>query len=229
MYGTVGQNVPMFNEKGELKMNAAYAEVYGDDYTDGKGLGLQAAYAISDKWAGMASYYNFKNLESPDQDEWSSHGGYFEMGGGYYGAISKKFRYEVFGGFGYGNITNDMAMDHVDVSFLKPFIQPSAGFVTRYFDFIFTPRISFISYTSHSFKIMDKNLETQANTFWAENKNTLAFEPGFTMRIGADPVKLQIQYNKTSFSSHTTEIYPVNDHFFSIGLHVLIPNKVKVK
>lgn len=230
MYSTVGQNVPMFKEKGELTVNAAYAEVYGQDYTNGNGLGIQAAYAISDKWAAMGSYYNFDNLEDPGEDGWNTHGSYFEFGGGYYGAISKKFRYEVFGGLGYGSISNKkMAMDNVDVSFLKPFIQPSAGFVTRYFDFIFTPRVSFITYTSHSCNIMDKNLEMQANTFCEENKNTLAIEPGFTMRIGADPVKLQLQFNRTSFNPNTEEIFPVNRDYFSVGLHILISNKLTGK
>jgi hypothetical protein len=229
MYSTVGQNVPMFKEKDELTINAAYAVVYGEDYTDGNGLGIQAAYAISNKWAAMASYYNLNNLENPEEDEWNSHGSYFELGGGYYGAISKKFRYEVFGGLGYGSISNKVAMDNVDVSFLKPFIQPSAGFVTRYFDFIFTPRVSFITFTSYSCNIRDKNLEMQANAFCEENKNALAIEPGFTMRIGADPVKLQLQYNRTSFDSSTPQIYPVNRDYFSIGLHILISNKLTGK
>lgn len=234
MYSTVGQNVPMFTEKGEVALSAAYGLSSSDeDNADAKGLAIQAATSISESSAIMASYYHLKGTENQGYpfsapSEFSSSGNYLEAAFGKYGTFSESFAYEVFGGIGYGSITNDYQGTSIDVQMIKPFLQPSIGYISRYVDLILTPRIGFINYTSHQ----PGNI-TMLNDFIDENNNAVVFEPGITIRAGYQSVKLQIQYNYSTFSAKSvyeidnviTTFNPMNQHFISLGIYVLISHR----
>ncbi len=62
LYSTVGQNVPLFTEKGEVTLQAGYAASFGNN-TDADGVAIQAAYAVSNSIAVMGSFYSLKGLE----------------------------------------------------------------------------------------------------------------------------------------------------------------------
>ena len=226
LYSNVGQNVPMFTQKGEFAGAISYSAAFGQDLTDAAGVGLNAAYAISDKWAGLMSYYSMKNAENTKDEEWQGQGSYFEVGGGRFGTLeNKKFAYEVFGGFGFAGIRNQNVPEKIDVKIFKPFIQPSIGYISRYFDFIVTPRISYINYSSHAYQLNDVEMRANADQFFEQQNNVFVFEPGFTLRGGIKNVKLQMQYNFSSFKNQYGNFYPVNDIYGSIGLYFLISNR----
>lgn len=232
LYSTVGQNVPMCTEKGEVALQAGYAASFGKD-TDADGVTIQAGYAVSNSLAVMGSYYSLKGLKEQGfigsaPSEWDSKGSYMELGVGKYGTFtSKSFAWEVFVGLGSGAIKNNKFIDYVDCKLLKPFIQPSFGYISKYIDVIFTPRIGVVSYTSHSSSLVDPQQTQQTYDFFDSNKNTFVFEPGITIRGGYKSMKIQLQYNTTTFKAdiNNDAITVVNKDYISIGIYFLITGR----
>ena len=60
LYSNVGQNVPLFQEKGEFSGQLSYSNSDGAWVADG--VGLQGAYAISDKVGVISSFYSLKGI-----------------------------------------------------------------------------------------------------------------------------------------------------------------------
>ncbi|WP_194778070.1 hypothetical protein [Pararhodonellum marinum] len=232
IYSSVGHNSPMFTEKGEVVFNASHASVDvgpaisgGGD--TGKGIALQAAYSISNKLAAIGSFYSMGNTGTRDKDEWSSQGNYGEIGFGLYGTgPSKKFGYEIYGGMGTGSIKNKLDnKEHMDLTFIKPFVQPSVGFLSRYFDILFTPRLAMLSLREQSFLFQDESYSLSARRFFDQSNNSVVFEPGITIRAGYENLKLQLQYAYTTFQPKNLENGTVQQDFFSIGIHILISKR----
>jgi hypothetical protein len=223
----------MFKEKGEFMLQGGYAESYGD-YTDAGGGLVQAAYAVSNDYAIIGSYYGLKGLKEQGSylgsspSEWNSKGSYLELGGGKFGGFnSKPFAWEAFAGLGFGSITNSQLNTNIDMKLIKPFIQPSIGYISKYVDLILTPRIGLVSYTSHTSSFADPVISQQVDEFFEKNKNTLVFEPGITLRAGIKNVKLQLQYNYSTFNTDldSEEYTLVNKDYFSIGIYILISER----
>jgi hypothetical protein len=226
IYSTVGQNTPMFKEKGEFSINAGYsAAMSSDDLTDIEGLSIQTAYAFDNRWAAIGSLYSLKNaVEADDTYNWKGNGTYWELGGGRYGKLGTDWwAYEVFAGLGSASIKNEdhLSSDFLDINFTKPFVQPSIGFIHKYVDVIFTPRIGYLIFSDPTFKF------GQGEVAYEMPKDGFVFEPGVTLRGGYQGIKLQIQYNYStySFGSNADLQAGVNNRFFSIGLHVLISDR----
>lgn len=70
LYSNVGQNVPMFQNKDELVLNGGYVLTTVGEYSDADGVGVQAAYAVTDNLAAMGSFYSMSGIKDPDYDEW---------------------------------------------------------------------------------------------------------------------------------------------------------------
>lgn len=231
LYSNVGQNVPMFQNKDELVLNGGYVLTTGGDYSDADGVGVHAAYAVTDKLAAMGSFYSMSGIKDPDYDEWEGKGSYFEAGFGAYGATeSKMFLYEVFGGIGTGSIQNTSLInpgDNMDVKFLKPFIQPSFGFTSPYFEMALTPRLAYLTYTSNSYHFTESDQEGLVEAFFTENDNKVVFEPGLTLRGGLPGAKIQLQYVYSTFTPTFEEIQTVNNSFFSLTLYLLVSDRIK--
>ncbi len=232
LYSTVGQNVPMFTEKGEVALQGGYAASFGQD-TDADGVALQAGYAVSNSLTVMGSYCSLKGLKEQGYigsapSEWDSKGSYLELGVGKYGTFtSKSFAWEVFAGLGTGTIKNNRAIEYVDCKLVKPFLQPSFGYISKYLDIIFTPRMGIVSYTSHSSSLLDPQQAQQTYDFFDSDKNTFVFEPGITLRGGYKSMKLQLQYNTTTFKAdiNNDAITVVNKDYISIGVYFLISGR----
>src|SRR5690349_7318056 len=121
VYSTVGQNVPLFHQKGEVTGYAGLAST-----SDANGLALQVAGSTSDHFALMSSFYTMSS-KTTEEDNWSGKGSYWEFGLGGFGSLSKSnpnFRFEAFAGLGLRKIENHKADEAVNLKFIKPFIQP---------------------------------------------------------------------------------------------------------
>lgn len=234
LYSTIGQNVPMFTAKGEASLQAGYGASFGID-TDADGVALQAGYAVSDHVAFIGSYYSMKGKNEQGYlgsapSEWNSKGSYLEFGAGKYGTLkSNPFAWEVFAGMGTGTIKNEMVNDYINVKILKPFMQPSFGYISNYVDIIFTPRLGLVSFTSHATNSSDPQQSQQTDDFFKKNKNTFVFEPGITLRGGYQNMKVQLQYNYSTFKTdlQNNETTLANNEYFSIGVHYLISGRYK--
>jgi hypothetical protein len=220
LYSNVGQNVPMFTQKNEIAGSVNYG-ISGSEV-----FSIMGAYAVSDKWAAIASYYSISGMGSGDYD-WSSKGSYFEMGGGRYGTFSNAtFAYEIFGGIGFSGVNNTRKDDVIKANYVKPFIQPSVGIISKHAEIIFTPRIAYVGYTNSSCRTGDAMLRNQVDNYFNSNGSKFVFEPGVTMRLGFEKVKFQFQANHSFFNATRSEdLYPVEDNFMSVGLFLLISNR----
>lgn len=227
LYSNVGQNVPLLKEKGDFSAQIAYSESDGDNEGGwlARGIGIQGAYAVSEKIAAIGSFYSMNGADDDDTD-WNGKGSYFELGAGWYGGQpEKKFLYEVFLGLGSGSIKNSASNDYINVNYLKPFVQPSLAFSTKYFDMALTPRIALLSYTKKDDYRLTST-EYDPASYFEENNNQILFEPGILFRGGFPSVKLELQFNYSTVQGTTFDDYSLNNKLFSsIGLRFLIPSK----
>ena len=232
LYSNVGQNVPLLQEKGEFSGQFSYSASSGAWSADG--IGLQGAYAVSEKVGIISSFSSLWGTDESQDYEWEGNGTYFELGAGLFGGKQEnKFLYEAFAGVGSGSIKNSSLVNRgefFNVKYLKPFIQPSVAFSTKYFELAFTPRIAYLTYTSQDDFNLVRNPE-QLNTqdYFDENHNTVVFEPGIMIRGGFPGAKLELQYNHSSLKEPLEENSVINDEYFSIGLRFIIAGRTAPK
>jgi|APTNR8051073442_1049403.scaffolds.fasta_scaffold00003_272 hypothetical protein len=228
LYSTTGQNVPLFRKKGEVVLNAGYFGIEDKDlssyYDSENGFNAQFAAAIDSSVAIMSSLYT---LNAGSDSEWEIKGSYFEAGVGIFkhGEVSK-LTGELFAGIGFGSMKNSYDFENIDANYLKFFIQPSGGFSSKVLDMAFTPRMGLVTYTKH-----DSNVEEpEVDDYFSDKKTTFVFEPGITIRVGYKNVKLQYQFNYSTFHyKGTDEFDPVSNMVGSFNLFFLISDRWKDK
>jgi hypothetical protein len=200
-------NTPMFDEKGEIQANVT-GGVSGTD--------IQGAYALSDN-IGVMVNTSFNNETSDTSEDYHKHQIY-ELALGYYGDISDYGRFEVYGGFGTGNIkayNENLEFDNPrsDATFTRLFVQPSLGMKSDIFDGNLATRLAIVKVN------YAEEIDGQ------EEKFKPFIEPVLTGRLGYKYVKLVSQIG---LSIPLTQDY-VFDHqpfIFSLGLHFNI-NPIK--
>jgi hypothetical protein len=228
LYSTVGQNVPLFHQKGEGALSVGFMSASNDGYAlnpaniiiDGEGINLQAALAVDSNVAIFSSFHSM-NVSG----DWEVKGNYFEIGGGLFKHNTEtNLIGELFAGIGFGGLRSSSDGEAIHAKCIKYFIQPSGGFSTKVFDMAFTPRFGIVNYISHS-----GTDAPEVEEFFQEKKITFVVEPGLTIRVGFKNVKLQYQMNYTtfSFSSSNEDFDPVADFYGSIGLFFQITNRWK--
>lgn len=221
LYSTVGQNVPLFKNKGEVAFSGGKSNstnVY--DLT--RGFHAQLAMAVDSNLAVISSLYRLKSVDDETVEAWKGRGSYFEVGiGKFKPSKSGKVTSEIFVGAGLGSLKNTFERQYVNARYLKPFIQPSFGFTSKHFDAGFTLRVALVSYLSHSYELEGEG-NHYISTFFSTKKRVLVFEPGITLRGGFKHVKLQIQSNYSTFSYENEDFDVVFKHYGSIGLIFLV-------
>lgn len=235
LYSPVGQNVPLFKQKGESLVSAGIVTsdtemltLFGEsNYAEGPFI--QAAAAVDSNLAFMSSYYFMQDKEASDA-EIKGHGSHFEIGVGKFWPIKKsKWIGEVFVGTAIASIKNKVNGDALEVKYSKPFIQPSIGYRGNVFEFAFTSKIGIVNYFNFNNQLTDQDRFDAAESFESRNKTTLVFEPGFTWRIGWKNIKFQAQTCATTFSYSGWEGYEaVNQVYVGVGLLLRVPAKQKL-
>ncbi|MFN3997059.1 hypothetical protein [Algoriphagus sp.] len=231
LYSTVGQNVPLLQEKGEFSGQIGYGESSG--VWSANGAGIQGAYAVSKNVGVISSFYSLGSDRDEDYD-WQGKGSYFELGAGIFGGIqNSKFRFEGFGGLGTGSIKNkslERNSDFINVKYIKPFVQPSLAFSSKYFELAVTPRIVYLSYTSRDdFFFTPTADQINPNQFFDKNHNKIVFEPGIMIRGGFPGAKLELQYNFSNLKEASKEQSVIHNNYFSIGLRFVFANRTLEK
>jgi len=226
LYSTTGQNVPLFRKKEEVAINAGYFGIEDKDlssyYDSEGGFNAQFAAAVDSSVAIISSLYT---LKAGSDSEWKIKGSYFEAGVGLFkhGEVSK-LTGELFAGIGFGSMKNSYDFKNIDANYLKFFIQPSGGFSSKVLDMAFTPRIGLVTYTKYNNNVE----EPLVDDFFSEKKTTFVFEPGITIRMGYKNVKLQYQFNYSTFHyKGTDEFDPVSNMVGSFNLFILISDRWK--
>ncbi len=193
-------NTPLLSNKGEIQ---------GAVYTGTSGFDPQLAYAITDN-IGIMLNGSFENSESDTTGDYHKHQ-FYELGIGYYKKLSDMGRFEIFGGYGFGNINaySEVALFNsiADVKSNRIFIQPAFGLSSKIFDLSFASRFVVVN--------IQNDLIKSTRSF---------IEPAFTARVGWKQVKFayQIGYSIPFNEDAIIEYQPL---MMSIGIHVNI-NKV---
>jgi len=167
-------NTPMFSNQGELQATIA---------TGTSNFDAQAAYAVSDH-IGVMVNGSYGNETSDTTDEFHKHS-FIEGGVGYYDKLGKNFRYEIYGGYGFGKTEGEFDTEFdsriTDANMQRIFVQPGIGVATGVFDGSFSPRFALVK--------MDPGEET----FEKGGYNTF-IEPIITTKIGYKWVKFVAQF-----------------------------------
>jgi hypothetical protein len=220
-YANVGQNVPLFKTKGEVRLGGHYSTT-----DDAAGVGLHAAAAIDSSFAIMSSFYSLKSVGY--DNNWDGHGRYFEIGLGKFKTIRhSNFMYDVFAGVGFGSIkNNDNAGSSLNVNFMKPFLQSSIGLATPWFEVAFTPRFALVNNTNYENNLIDPNDYNQAENFFRKNKTKFVVEPGITLRAGYKGLKANLNLSLSSYDpGDEFEESSPNTTYLGIGLTALISKR----
>ncbi len=208
------QNVPLHSEKDQASFNASLGTSF-----EVASLDVQGSYAFEDNFALMVNGQFASSGDQNIEGENSGKGNIVELGLGFYEPLSKKFIFETYVGGGGGSAINrydNSARSRVGIR--KIFIQPQIGFKTKNFDFAFTNRLNWISYNNADVIGMLPGDETAAFNYILNSRSTFVVEPGFTMRIGSDPIKLQVQL---VISNPNANGFDLNQEYFilSAGIH----------
>ena len=168
-------NSPMFNNQGEFQATIAA----GNNSFD-----AQTAIAVTNN-IGIMVNGSYGNETSDSSNDFHKHS-FIEAGIGYYEIFKGKFRYEIYGGYGFGEVEGyfeDALFDEeiTNTRYNRFFIQPGIGVSTRIFDGSFSPRFVLVQ------------MDTKGAYFGTAQFNTF-FEPVITTKIGSKYLKFIAQF-----------------------------------
>jgi len=181
VYAPNALNVPLFQEKGEVKATIATNN-------------LQVATALTEHIGVMANGY--LNHYTSDDKTFKNNGKGAEIGVGYFGHTEKRITYEAYAGAGFYNVSmkEANATKTFNADAIKYFVQPAIGWVNPYFEVAVSPRLSVVKYSTPDITgFSDK--ERMDNFFDIVDQKPYAFiEPTLIVRGGYRFVKLQGQF-----------------------------------
>ena len=170
LYTANTRNAPLFRDQGEAQLSG---------YVSSGGFEAQAAYALTDHIAAIGSYaYGTSKESTPDYTHKNING---EIGLGLFDR-SRSFRYEVFAGYGFGQVTDADQYyfygPNIELVATSPlqrfFLQPSIGTNNRDFNLIFTPKLEWVNFSEFS---------TSAGTFKPKDTAPIFLEPALTSKL----------------------------------------------
>ena len=188
-YSPNQQNVPGFQKKKEVRLNAAR----GFD-----GFDVQATYAVTNHLGVQLNslFYSFDWNEFRKYSE----GNGIELGLGYYKPFSN-FVFETYGLIGKGKFTNrDLNDDpyqpendgYLKSDILRFALQPALTYKRKYYSISLSSRLSSINY----YKVEGHYYDyfTDLGNELRHNSSYFLFEPALTFRAGLEKLKFQIQF-----------------------------------
>ncbi len=194
LYKPNAVNVPMLQEKREAKIYVGNNN-------------LQVAYAVTNHVGLMLNGYYEAGKVNHDNGDYIKTKGYLgEIGAGYFMPFQNKALFEVYAGGGMGQVSiseratgsDGIAMNkYFDGNAYKMFIQPTYGYVGKFFEVGLTPRFTFVKYSNLNIRNYTQS-EQQDYTYYQLNQPTwVFFEPALTLRGGYKWVKLQFQVGRS--------------------------------
>lgn len=192
-------NTPLLEKKGDAQVNLNVGL---------SGFDPQIAYAVTDHF-GLMLNGSFANRTSDSTNNFHSHN-FIEGGAGYFGTIGNKGRYEVYGGYGFGEIQaeydNTLWISQSDVKYNRFFIQPAIGVSSTVFDASFSPRL------------------VHVNLYQGTNNNAAFFlEPIISAKLGYKYVKVVAQMGLSfALIDENDLVFDYQPFMFSFGIQVNI-------
>ncbi len=213
-------NVPLFKEAGEARLSAG---IGGTDEV--KTTEVKAAYTPINHLGIVASYIHGKG----GSEEGNNGNGHMVEGGlGYYLPIEQNFVFEVYGGFGGGNVKSNYS--HYDdnsqmyvpdgsseLGFVRVYLQPSIGYTTPWFDIAVSMRYSSLHYNSISTNSITNDEGANNIQYITSHPTTDFLDEAVTIRGGWKYIKLQGQYLVSEKLNNPA--LPVYDGNFNFGVY----------
>jgi len=211
-------NAPVFTAKGQFEGNVLIGT---------SGFDFQLAYAPI-YHLGIIASGNFQDRKSNENATFRKHKS-FEFGLGYFKKIKEKFAFEVYGGYGFGNMegyynetyefkfwiiqTTRNYEDYDKAKYTMFFIQPLFGFSSKVFEGGFTPKFAAVNMT-----VIDQDV-TQFGYF---------FEPVIVSKVGGRHVKfisqlglcIPVGFNFTDSETGADLVYDYSPIMFCIGVNI---------
>lgn len=231
------QQVTLFREKDEVRI---HGNLNNSDYTGG--MGIQGAYAMSDKFCAAASWMNFYNSSSSQSNgitlaSWN--GNYWDGAFGYYRSFGKYGIFEAYAGMGtsvqdhqysstlthtsvtyypwIGNVVNTkyetVNAGSAYIKYNKYFIQPCYGIRYEHFEAAFSLRAGYLDFFKVENKIDPIYPEFREPDKLGAKPGHLFFEPALTLRAGWKIVKLQMQLALTGMGGSSYRYESYNLNF----------------
>ena len=219
MYVPNNQNVPMFQEKGEVRATVGTRNFQGA-YAVTDNLGVMANAQIGkSEWSVDLSGENVSNVTRRNL---------FEAGAGMFKATNNT-SLECYGGAGFGQVRFDRESDIVGnlatykANMMKFFIQPSVGSSTENFDAGFSTRFSGIKFnnidsTGYTYQdLVNEEINDLEQPFH------LFMEPAVTLRAGYRWFKV---HSQVGYSIKLTDAQlNYNPFIFTLGFHFTLANR----
>lgn len=199
-------NSPMFSNAGEFQATIA---------TGNSDFDVQTAAAITDH-IGIMINGSYGDETKDSSDDFHRHK-FIEAGLGYYEKIGDKGRFELFGGYGVGEVKGyfeNALFDDVitDAQYKRFFIQPGIGISTGIFDGSFSPRFSLVEMNPSGIN-------------FASSKYNTFFEPVITSKIGYKYVKFIAQFGFSLPVGDNELTYEHQRFIFNFGLNFNLGRK----
>ncbi len=197
-YGPSAHNVPIFREKNDLRLSAAF---------NGNQVNAQGAYAITNHLAAQANI--FSGGYSYEFDDASGNGHLLEAGFGYFNAFSKHLVFECYGLAAAGKMENhfpkaddyfDAYVGDISAQVSRYAIQPSISYTTPYFEAALSPRFSSLNYSNINGNL--KSYDSDEVKYLKDHHSSILFEPALTIRGGFKNIKLQLQVSQSTNLTH---------------------------
>lgn len=193
MYIPNSQNVPLMEEKGDIKANLGAKD-------------LQVAYGVTDHIGVMANgYYNkteWSAISAGFDNQYLSARSLVEGGLGYYTAFGNSGRFEVYGGAGFGSVRHDYDLydtgtltetNSYKASMMRYFIQPAIGVQKENVGLAFSTRIAGVTFgTKDSIGYSQDDLISEGLHELDDNM-FIFLEPAVTLRVGFEYVQAEFQ------------------------------------
>lgn len=192
-------SVPLMKEKGEVSVITA-----GSFGTVNPSFEMQAAFALPGHIALGGNFMTGGNNHSDSDYEDFSRYNYFEGFGGFYTSFGNIGIFEIYAGYGESSQRHTFAYNDWDwggggwvqdgtakMQFSKLFIQPDVGIRHKAIQAGFALRLSRVNFTEVTYANTIYRLEELQHL--SSNRTSWLLEPGFTFRVGQDPVNFHIQ------------------------------------
>jgi len=231
MYFPERANTPGFTGKNELKATvSAKAQSNYKDSSVTRGSefspAVDVAYSFTDHFAVIASYRGITNRYVEPASGWfinnvgGTFNGYrFDVGAGYFSTLGNKGKVEVFGGYGYGQLSRncDYTPNNFTTHYNRIFVQPAMGFGTDIFTLMGGIRLTGQNF--YSFQGVDSNLRYTI----ASNDGTPAGDVSKQVFFWIEPfVNMEVGYKYAKFNAQVGFSYQLTKGDITGGIPAYI-------
>ena len=195
------------------KVNAPLLTGQGDLHFDGNagssGVDFQGALGVTDN-IGVMINTSFEEKSDSVSSDYHKHQ-FAEIGVGFHDRINDNIVYEVWGGYGFGEIysrddlyyTNFVSKGKAN----RIFIQPNIGYTSEVFDIALSTRFCYLKY------------KPEVSSFMPNER--FYFEPAITARLGYKYIKFTGQFGLSVILANN-KVFDHHPFILNFGVHVNI-------